>query len=274
MIGAVVPELPEVETTRRGLEPLLLGRRIDRVIVRQRRLRYPIPASLPDKLGGRRVRALRRRGKYLLLDVDDGALLLHLGMSGSLRFLRRARPASAHDHLDVVVDGGTLRLRDPRRFGAALWVGANGDHPLLADLGPEPLGEEFDGGYLHRVSRRRRVAIKSLIMDSRVVVGVGNIYAAEALFAAGVHPARAAGRLTRPRCERLARAIREVLAAAIERGGTTLRDFVDGDGRPGYFAQRLRVYGRAGSPCRRCRRPLRELRVAQRASVFCPRCQR
>ncbi|HSH70488.1 MAG TPA: bifunctional DNA-formamidopyrimidine glycosylase/DNA-(apurinic or apyrimidinic site) lyase [Deferrisomatales bacterium] len=271
-----MPELPEVETTRRGLAPHLVGHRLDGASVRQPRLRWPVPEGLSSLLAGRRVEHLTRRGKYLLLGVGTGTLLIHLGMSGSLRLVPADTPPRRHDHLDLLVEGGqAVRLTDPRRFGAVLWTAdAPSEHPLLAQLGPEPLGPEFDGGTLWQRARGRQVAVKALLMDSRVVVGVGNIYANEALFRSRIDPRRAAGRISALRFGRLAEAVRTVLTEAIEQGGTTLRDFVAGDGRPGYFQQQLQVYGRAGRPCVRCATALREVRLGQRSSVFCPRCQR
>ncbi len=270
-----MPELPEVETTRRGIEPHLKGHRVNRVIVRESRLRWPVPAELPELLKGRRILAVGRRGKYLLIRFSHGHLLLHLGMSGSLRVLDTATPPQKHDHLDLCLSGGLcLRLRDPRRFGAALWTDEPPEaHPLLASLGPEPLSEAFDGNYLSQQGRTRRSAVKGLVMDSHVVVGVGNIYASESLFRAGIHPSRPANRISAERYQALARAIREVLAEAIAQGGTTLRDFQREDGRPGYFAQELRVYGRSGEACPQCGEPIRSRLIGQRSSFFCPRCQ-
>ncbi len=271
-----MPELPEVETTLRGVRPHLEGRRIAALRVRDGRLRYPVPPELGATLAGRRIEGLRRRGKYLLIDLEGGTVLIHLGMSGSLRVLPEASPPGPHDHLDLVLaEGPCLRLRDPRRFGAFLWLtGPAEDHPLLAHLGPEPLGEGFDGDYLYRASRGRRVAVKAFVMDSSVVVGVGNIYASESLFLAGIHPGRAAGRIGLDRYRTLAARIRAVLAAAIEQGGTSLRDFVQEDGSPGYFAQSLRAYGRTDEPCPTCATPIRQVRIGQRSSFYCPRCQR
>jgi formamidopyrimidine-DNA glycosylase len=271
-----VPELPEVETTLRGVRPYLEGRRIADLKVRDGRLRYPVPPDLGATLAGQRIAGLRRRGKYLLLDLDRGTLLIHLGMSGSLRVMPASAQPGPHDHIDLILaDGPCLRLRDPRRFGAFLWLtGAAEAHRLLVHLGPEPLGDGFDGDYLHRASRGRRVAVKAFIMDAGVVVGVGNIYANEALFLAGIHPNRSAGRIGLDRYRTLAKRIRAVLAAAIEQGGTSLRDFVQEDGNPGYFAQSLKVYGRAGEPCPTCAAPIRQRRIGQRASFYCPRCQR
>ncbi len=270
-----MPELPEVETTRRGLQEHLVGRVLRRVVVRQPQLRYPVPEGLEVAVAGCRVVALERRAKYLLIRLEGGPwLLLHLGMSGSLRRVVAGEPAGRHDHVDLCLDDGhALRLTDPRRFGCLLL--GEGDpqaHRLLRHLGPEPLGAGFDGGYLHRVARGRRVAVKAFLMDAAVVVGVGNIYANEALFRAGIRPDRAAGRIARARYERLAGAVREVLEAALAVGGTTLRDFTDGAGQPGYFAVDLSVYG--GSSCPSCAGALRQLRVAQRGTWFCPRCQR
>jgi len=271
-----VPELPEVETTRRGIAPLLEGRRIERLTVRQPRLRWPVPRGLARRLVGETVQRVDRRGKYLLLRTRPGAALLHLGMSGSLRVVPAGSSPGPHDHVDLVLEGGqALRLRDPRRFGALLW--APGDplrHPLLRDLGPEPLDAAFDGPYLHDRLRGRRCAIKPAIMDSHTVVGVGNIYASEALFAAGVKPSRLAGTLSAARCARLVSSIKQVLERAIAAGGTTLRDFSGGDGEPGYFQLELAVYGRAGEPCPRCGRALRLERLGQRATYSCTRCQR
>lgn len=271
-----MPELPEVETTRRGIAPHIAGKRITRVVVRERRLRWPVPDDIPQMLVGSPLRGVSRRAKYLLFETDRGTLILHLGMSGNLRVLPSDQPPGRHDHLDICFEGGQcLRLNDPRRFGAVLWTSIDpGLHPLLEGLGPEPFDGVFDGGYLHEVARRRRAPVKNFLMDGRVVVGVGNIYANEALFCAGIHPARHAGRVSRARYQRLADAIRDVLGQAIACGGTTLRDFVGGDGRPGYFAQRLRVYGRDGADCPVCGTAIRLMRLGQRSTWFCPRCQR
>ncbi len=270
-----MPELPEVETTRRGIEPHILGQRVSRVCVRQPRLRWPVSPELARSLPGQRIQAVERRAKYLLLHTGAGSLIIHLGMSGSLRLVAARTPAEKHDHVDIVLAGGTcLRYRDPRRFGALLWSPQGGRHPLLQGLGPEPLSADFHGDHLYRQSRKRRCAIKTLIMNNAVVVGVGNIYANEALFLARIHPERAAGRLGRESCQRLAQAIKQVLAAAIEQGGTTLRDFTASDGQPGYFAQQLHVYGKAGQPCPVCGHTLRGKKIGQRASHYCPHCQR
>lgn len=272
-----MPELPEVETTRRGISPHICGLRVAAVHVRQRQLRQPVPVTLQRDLVGQCIERVERRGKYLLLRTAAGTLLMHLGMSGSLRVLPPDGPAPGpHDHVDIVFDGGTvLRLRDPRRFGLALWTAEDPlRHALLKALGPEPLEEAFSGAYLYELSRGRRTAVKAFIMDGHIVVGVGNIYASEALYLAGIHPARAAGRISAARYDRLAAGIRRVLAAAIEQGGTTLRDFSGGDGQPGYFAQRLMVYGRDGQPCRACGAEIRSIRQSQRSSFFCVSCQR
>jgi formamidopyrimidine-DNA glycosylase len=270
-----MPELPEVETTRRGLTPHLLGRRVEAVVLRRPDLRWPIPPELRETLPGQRIADVRRRAKYLLLDTAAGSALMHLGMSGSLRVLPGDTPLRAHDHVDIALDSGhVLRFNDPRRFGCLLWQAPGETHALLAGLGPEPLSPAFDGGYLFRQSRGRRAPVKTFLMDQAVVVGVGNIYAAEALFMAGISPLRAAGRVSRERYARLADAVKAILAHAIERGGTTLRDFISPDGAPGYFEQDLAVYGRGGAPCATCARPLREASIGQRASVWCAHCQR
>ena len=270
-----MPELPEVETTRRGLAPHLVGRRIESVTLRRDALRWPIPPEVSARLVGEQIAAIRRRAKYLLLDTGAGSALWHLGMSGSLRVLEADVPVRAHDHVDVVLDDGRLlRFNDPRRFGSLLWQPPGQTHARLRGLGPEPLDDAFDGDHLFALSRGRRAPVKAFLMDQAVVVGVGNIYAAEALFEAGIHPLREAGKVGRERYVRLAAAVKRILAHAIERGGTTLRDFISPDGLPGYFEQELLVYGRGGEPCKRCGTPLKEARIGQRASVWCPRCQR
>lgn len=270
-----MPELPEVETTRRGIEPHLVGQRVGRVIVRQHRLRWPVPEDLDVRLSGQRIEAVERRAKYLLIKAEAGTLIVHLGMSGSLRLVEGDLAPEKHEHVDILLESGrALRYTDPRRFGALLWSADPLSHTLLAALGPEPLSEAFDGDRLYRLSRGRSMAIKPFIMDNAVVVGVGNIYASEALFAAGIDPRRAAGTVSRARYLKLAQEIKRVLALAIERGGTTLRDFVGGDGKPGYFQQELFVYGRGGEFCKVCGSTLREARLGQRSSVYCPRCQR
>jgi formamidopyrimidine-DNA glycosylase len=270
-----MPELPEVETTRRGLAPLVVGRSIATVEVREPRLRWPVASGLAAQLAGQRIDALERRGKYLLFGTSAGTLLVHLGMSGSLRYLTEPLAHGAHDHVDVCfADGSRLRFNDPRRFGSFHFTTAPERHKLIRELGPEPLSPEFTAEYLAATCRRRRVAIKPHLMNGHVVVGVGNIYANEALFRAGIHPGRAAGRIARARFEPLVAAIRAVLADAIEDGGTTLRNFVGGDGKPGYFRGRLKVYERDGLPGERCGAPIRRRVLGQRASYFCPRCQR
>ncbi len=272
-----MPELPEVETVRRGLTPYLQYRRIDAVSVREPRLRWPIPADLPQRLIGRRIEQLDRRGKYIIVALDSGdRVILHLGMSGRIRVLDPSEPLRKHDHVDWRLDSGrVMRFHDPRRFGAMLWwPAAEPEHVLLRGMGPEPFSATFDGDYLFRASRGRSAAVKSFVMDGRVVVGAGNIYAAEALFRAGIRPQRAAGRLSRGDCVLLAEHIRAVLTAAVELGGTTLRDFAGADGESGYFQQVLSVYGRDGEACRVCGTSIRRLVIGQRSSFYCPRCQR
>lgn len=271
-----MPELPEVETTRRGLAPLVEGREIAHIEVRQRLLRWPVADEI-GALGGSQVLGLQRRAKWLLWRFDQGSLLWHLGMSGSFRGWAKAPRPDRHDHIDIVICGGySIRYTDPRRFGAVLWQPGPDPlvHPRLAAMGLEPLGPDFDGDRLWRSSRGRRGSVKQFIMNARVVVGVGNIYAAEALFSAGIHPRRAAGRVSRARYAILAEAIRETLRRAIEVGGTSLRDFTVGDGSPGYFGQQLKVYGKAGQPCPACGRTLKHAVIGQRATVWCPNCQR
>lgn len=270
-----MPELPEVETTRRGIEPHVRGHRITAVDVHHHGLRWPVSRRLAAAVAGQRVGAVERRAKYLLLRLERGTLMLHLGMSGSLRVLPKATPRLTHDHVDIVLDTGqVLRFNDPRRFGSLTLIeGPLEDEPLLKHLAPEPLEPGFDGDYLFRITRRRRVAIKLLIMNGRLVTGVGNIYASEALFRAGIRPKRGAKGLTRVECARLAEAIREVLQAAIGFGGTTLRDYVSAEGAPGYFRRELFVYERADEPCRRCGTPIRHLVQGQRSTYYCPTCQ-
>lgn len=271
-----MPELPEVETTRRGIEPWLVGRRVERLVVREWRLRWRVPRTLPARIRGAIVRSVGRRAKYLLIDTDAGTLIWHLGMSGSLRVLDADSPPFAHDHVDLVLDSGRcLRFNDPRRFGSLLFTaGPPERHPLLAKLAVEPLSDAFDAGDLWHCARGRRAAIKSFIMDSRIVVGVGNIYASEALFRARIRPGLAAGRVSRQRMVALVAAIRAVLGEAIEVGGTTLRDYVDPAGTPGYFGRKLFVYERRGKPCRRCATPIRQFTQGQRSTYWCPNCQR
>ena len=266
-----MPELPEVEVTRRGIASHLTGRRIAGVTVRNPNLRWPVPHHLGRTLTGLEIRQVTRRAKYLLLDCGKGTLILHLGMSGSLRLLPATTPPQKHDHFDLKLDDGTLlRLTDPRRFGAILW--ASGDvlrHPLLVQLGPEPLTAAFDGNVLHAKTRGRSASIKEVLMNSHIVVGVGNIYASEALFRAGINPQIAAGRIGISRCEKLAQAVKETLKLAIKAGGSSLRDYVNSDGNPGYW-----VYDRAGQPCRKCGTLIRQIKQGQRSSFYCPHCQK
>ncbi|TDY04118.1 bifunctional DNA-formamidopyrimidine glycosylase/DNA-(apurinic or apyrimidinic site) lyase [Thiohalophilus thiocyanatoxydans] len=271
-----MPELPEVETTRKGIAPHLQGQRVRAVILRQRQLRWPVPRNLNASLQGQVIEQVDRRGKYLLLRMPAGTLIIHLGMSGSLRILPGQTPVQKHDHLDIVLDNNQcLRLRDPRRFGAVLWTREDPlQHKLLKTLGPEPLSDAFEADYLWQASRGRKLAIKAFIMDSKIVTGVGNIYANEALYLAGIHPKRAAGRIARARYTGLVNAIKQVLEAAIRQGGTTLRDFTASDGKPGYFRQQLHVYERHKMPCHQCGQPLQQIVISQRASYYCRHCQR
>jgi formamidopyrimidine-DNA glycosylase len=271
-----MPELPEVETTRRGLEPLLVGQRIRQAVVRNHAMRRPVPRRLPQWLAGTTVHALGRRAKYLLFDCGVGTLILHLGMSGRLWVVRDGAAPAKHDHFDLVLDNGTIvRLRDPRRFGLLLWhAGDPLKHALLASIGPEPLSTDFDGAALHAATRGRSVAIKHVLMDSHVVAGVGNIYASEALHRAAIHPGTAAGKLSRSRCDTLAQAVRETLETALRAGGSSLRDYVRSDGQAGNYQNEFLVYGRAGQPCRRCGGKIREVRQGQRSTFYCPRCQK
>lgn len=271
-----MPELPEVETTRRGIAPHLLDRQIDNIIIRNPNLRWPIPPSLSRQLRGQQIVSIDRRAKYLLLKVGKGTLILHLGMSGSLRLVTSETPFKKHDHFILELDSGmALRLHDPRRFGAVLWHrGAIHEHPLLAELGPEPLQDDFNSDHLWNSCRGRKTSIKQHIMNSKVVVGVGNIYANEALFLAGIHPKRAAGRISQPRIIVLTHSIKSVLGSAIEQGGTTLRDFVDANGEPGYFSLKLQVYGKTGEPCEHCGAPIKQIVIGQRSTFYCGHCQR
>lgn len=270
-----MPELPEVETTLRGIAPHLVGQKVTQIVIRQPRLRWPITAGLAELTTGRKLVNAVRRGKYLLLDFGNGHALIHLGMSGSLRIVKVGEPPSFHDHFDLVFGKLALRYCDPRRFGCLLWVeGEPEAHKLLVDLGPEPLTDGFTAAYLYERTRKRTQAVKQFIMDSKIVVGVGNIYANESLFMAGIKPIRKAGSLTRKNCEDLVRDIKFVLQRSIDQGGTTLRDFVGGDGKPGYFKQQLLVYGRGGEPCTRCKKPLKEVRMSDRTTVYCVDCQK
>jgi len=275
--NSAVPELPEVETVRRGVDPYIVGQTITRVVVRDARLRWPVDRRLPQQLHGRTVESTSRRGKYLLLHLDNrDRLIVHLGMSGRLNVLPLGQPLKKHDHIDVELSSGKLlRFNDARRFGAVLlWKSALPTHKLLAGMGPEPFSDEFSGDYLFKLSRKRSVPAKSFVMDGRVVVGAGNIYAAEALFRAHIKPMRPAGRLTRSECGGLAQHIKAVLAEAVEQGGTTLRDFISAEGHPGYFQQRLLVYGREGEPCLICKTRIKRLVIGQRSSFYCPKCQK
>ena len=271
-----MPELPEVETTRRGLVPHVIGRRIAAVNIYDPRLRWPVPSGLGKRLAGRTIDALDRRSKYLLFRLAGQTLLVHLGMTGSLRVFKQAPPRRPHDHVDIVLDdGATLRYHDPRRFGAILWLPDSGaTHPLLASLGPEPFDAAFDADYLWSSTRRRGAAIKLALMDNHLVVGVGNIYANESLFRAGIRPATKASRVSRARYARLVAEVRATLEDAIAKGGSTLRDYVDSAGEPGYFQLDYFVYGRDGEPCRVCGAPIRMRRMGGRATSWCPRCQR
>jgi len=271
-----MPELPEVETTRRGIEPHLRGLTIQNLIVRQAGLRWPVPATLAKNIRHNHIKQVSRRAKYLLIGTEKGTIIIHLGMSGSLRIVRDNTAPGPHDHIDMLLDNNILlRYTDPRRFGAWLWTEDNVEsHPLLCRLGHEPLGDDFNADYFFGRSRGRRLAIKSFLMDSHVVVGIGNIYASEALFRAGIHPARAAGRISRQRYVKLVDAVKQVLTEAIRQGGTTLRDFSNGEGKPGYFQQSLNVYGQSGEPCPVCTTPIRGIRIGQRSTFYCPRCQR
>ena len=270
-----MPELPEIEITRTGIAPTIAGRAVTSVVVRNPNLRWPVPRRLRTLISGRTIRSVQRRAKYILLDLVDGWLILHLGMSGSLRLVDAHAPANPHEHVDLVFGDVALRLRDPRRFGAVLWWPRKDvlSHPLLAHLGVEPLGAEFSGELLHRVSRSRRLAVKQFLMDHTIVVGIGNIYANESLFRAGILPRTPAGKVSRSRFERLAKEVRETLRDALNAGGSSLRDFVHSDGASGYFQQQYFVYGRTGEPCRICRRPIRVVRLGQRSTFFCPGCQ-
>ncbi|MCX7890988.1 MAG: bifunctional DNA-formamidopyrimidine glycosylase/DNA-(apurinic or apyrimidinic site) lyase [Burkholderiales bacterium] len=270
-----MPELPEVETTRRGLAPLVEGRTVSGVVVRHRGLRWPVPRGLAGRIAGRKVRSLRRRGKYLLFDLGDATLIVHLGMSGSLRAAPAGEAPGPYDHFDLALGDRTLRLRDPRRFGAVLWHrGPPEEHRLIRGLGVEPLGPAFTPRFLFAASRGRKVAVKQFLMNAAVVVGIGNIYASESLFRARVNPKLAAGRLSRAACERLCAAVRQTLERAIAAGGSSLRDFVGSDGSPGHFQQEYSVYGREGEPCRVCGTPIRRIVQAARSTFYCPRCQR
>ncbi len=271
-----MPELPEVETTRAGLSGHLLGRRVKLLSIRQRSLRWPIPEEMPMHFEGQAITDLARRGKYLLLSTMQGTALIHLGMSGSLRICQKDEELKKHDHWDMLLDNNTfLRYRDPRRFGAFLWAGLDPhSHKLLNKLGPEPLQREFTAKLLYQRSRGRTQAVKNFLMDSNTVVGVGNIYASESLHRAGIHPNRAAGKVSLPRYQALVSQVKDVLGEAIESGGSTLRDYVNGSGSPGYFQQKLLVYGRTGEECAACSNSIRQIKIGQRSSFYCPHCQK
>ncbi|WP_198266453.1 bifunctional DNA-formamidopyrimidine glycosylase/DNA-(apurinic or apyrimidinic site) lyase [sulfur-oxidizing endosymbiont of Gigantopelta aegis] len=270
-----MPELPEVETTLRGISAHVLNSPITRVNIRNPRLRWPVPSDLPKQLLQQQFIAIHRRAKYLLLSTASGTLIIHLGMSGSLRIVSPEIAYDKHDHVEICfANGNTLRLKDPRRFGAVLWTSEPIEaHSLLNHLGPEPLSEDFSPELLFQLSRNKRVAVKQFLMDSKIVVGIGNIYANEALFASGIHPKRAAGKVSMKRYEILCRESKRILAEAISQGGTTLKDFVGGTGKPGYFKQELLVYGRKDQPCIRCEKPLKEIRLGNRSTVYCTQCQ-
>jgi len=270
-----MPELPEVEITRRGLLPDIAGQKVTYVTLRTPKLRYPLPSTLAKKIGGEVLRDIHRRGKYLLFQFDTGVMLLHLGMSGSLRVVGQSIAAQKHDHVDITFGRKILRLRDPRRFGALLWIEDDPQkHPLIAPLGIEPLGDDFTAQWLHEQIRRLKAAIKITLMDSHRIVGVGNIYASESLFRAGIDPRRAAGKISLQRLERLVPAIKLTLQNAIKAGGSSLRDFIHSDGSSGYFQLEAFVYGREGEPCRVCGTKIKMIRQGQRATFYCPKCQR
>lgn len=269
-----MPELPEVETTRLGISQHIHHQKIQAVIIRQDKLRWKVPHEIKN-IEGEKLQKITRRGKYLLFHFNPGTLLVHLGMSGSLRVLTKNIPAEKHDHIDLIFANGLcLRFTDPRRFGSWLWTEENPLlHPLLTNLGPEPLTKKFSGEYLYQLSRKRSIAIKKFIMNSHVVVGVGNIYANEALFSAKINPKRSANKMSLKEYDTLAKAIKKILQQAIKQGGTTLRNFMHSEGKPGYFKQRLKVYGRGKLPCTRCKTPLKEFRIGQRSTVYCVNCQ-
>lgn len=270
-----MPELPEVETTRRGIIPYIDQQIVSEVIVRQPKLRWPIPDEI-QQMVGQKIESVKRRGKYLLLETPQGTVLIHLGMSGSLRVIDAGATPDKHDHVDICFNNSkAIRLHDPRRFGSVLWTTKNPlKHKLIRSLGPEPLSDDFNADYLFSVSRGRKVSIKQFIMNGHVVVGVGNIYACESLFMAGISPKRLAGKVSKARYERFVAEIKTVLANAIEQGGTTLKDFVQAEGKPGYFQQQLNVYGRAGEPCNQCAKAVMQITQGQRSTFYCSQCQR
>lgn len=271
-----MPELPEVETTLRGIKPHIIKQKIDDVIVRHPRLRWPVPTDLKHKLQGQRLLELKRRGKYLILSFKTGSIILHLGMSGSLRILSTPTAPQKHDHIDICFTNKKyLRFTDPRRFGALLFTEDDPEqHALLVHIGPEPLSAAFNGDYLYKRAKGKTLSVKSYIMDGKIVAGVGNIYATEALFKASILPQKEAGKVTQDQYQKLAVAIKKILKHAIEKGGTTLKDFMHSWGKPGYFRIELQAYGRHHLPCRRCQTPLKSARIGQRSTVFCPQCQK
>ncbi|NIY83338.1 bifunctional DNA-formamidopyrimidine glycosylase/DNA-(apurinic or apyrimidinic site) lyase [Vibrio hepatarius] len=267
-----MPELPEVEVSRMGISPHLVGEKVAKLTFRTPKLRWDIPAEL-KQMEGQVIRSVSRRAKYLMIETDLGSAIVHLGMSGSLRVLDAEIAPSKHDHVDLKLENGkVLRYNDPRRFGAWLWT-ENGEHTALNHMGPEPLTDAFNADYMLEKAANKRVAVKQFIMDNKVVVGVGNIYASESLFSAKLHPSKAAGQLTQEQWQKLVQEIKQVLATAIKQGGTTLKDFSQADGKPGYFAQELQVYGRAGDACLSCGNEIEELKIGQRNTFFCPHCQ-
>ncbi len=271
-----MPELPEVETTCKGIAPYVVGKVVKDIIIRERQLRWPIPSTLKRSLKNQSIRKLKRRAKYLLFYTDNGCMILHLGMSGNLRVLDKQIPHEKHDHVDILFESGhLLRYHDPRKFGSILWSKDDPlDHKLINHLGPEPLSADFHTAYLYARSRKRTRAIKTFIMDSRIVVGVGNIYASEALFRAGIKPNQKAGKVSKVCYGLLVKEIKDVLSEAIEKGGTTLRDFFNSDGKPGYFSQELNVYDREGEPCNKCKHKIKMIRLGQRSTFYCSHCQK
>lgn len=270
-----MPELPEVETSRLGIAPYCVNHKITHILVREPRLRWPVELSIGKKMVGQTITQVERRGKYLLLVTGIGQLMIHLGMSGSLRVLSRITEPGKHDHIDITLSSGNvIRFNDPRRFGSVIFNSQGELHPLLSRLGVEPLSDEFTPELLYQICHQRKAAIKSVIMNSRLLVGVGNIYAQEALFRAGIHPARAANKIAMARLARLTEMIKQVLNEAIEAGGSSLNDFTSAEGRPGYFQHTFQVYGRGGKPCKQCQSKLKQMVIAQRTTVYCCRCQR
>lgn len=271
-----MPELPEVETTCRGIKPHIENNLISKVVVRNRNLRWPIPKGLNAKLKNKKITSVTRRAKYLLIETEVGTLIIHLGMSGSLRIIGTNESVEKHDHFELQFENGLcLRLRDPRRFGCVIWDKDQPlKHKLLINLGPEPLGKSFNAELLFEKSRKRKISIKQFIMDAKVVVGVGNIYASESLFLAGVHPKRLTGKITKKNASDLTTAIKKILTQAIKQGGTTLKDFISSEGKPGYFQQKLKVYDRKGEPCLKCKKPIKQITQGQRSTFYCPQCQK